>query len=263
MARHMNGADETAVRERLAALRARGIGFFRDGGDKFGASELAKRLAPEYGIDYRTPIYITHKAGGYGGLYGVAFEDLRGYRALVSEAAARGADFVKLTASGMLDFNGDGEVMGGEMESRELRELVNIAHGEGFAVMCHVSGADNIRRALDAGCDSIEHGFWADGATIRALADAGAVWTPTCAAVTNLIGEGRFPDTTLVAIWSRHAEMLRYANSLGVPIASGSDCGAYGVPHGRGTEDEYAALKSLGIDPARGNDAIMSWFSRR
>ncbi|MDR0862737.1 MAG: amidohydrolase family protein [Oscillospiraceae bacterium] len=266
MARHEGGASEVAVRAELAKLREHGVTYFRDGGDRVGASALAKSLAPEYGIEYRTPIFITYKRGGYGGMYGRAFDDMRGYRALVREAAELGADFVKLTASGMLDFAGDGSVMGGEMPTDELREMVRAAHGEGFAVMTHVSGADNIKRAIDAGTDSVEHGFWADEAAIRAMSDAGTIWTPTCAPVTNLLGKSddpRFCDATLRRIWDAHSAMLRYAYGLNVALASGSDSGAYGVPHGRGTDDEYAALATLGIDPARGNAAVRERFARR
>ena len=36
-ARHKNGPDETAIRTALGALQSKGVVYFRDGGDPFGA----------------------------------------------------------------------------------------------------------------------------------------------------------------------------------------------------------------------------------
>ena len=84
-----------------------------------------------------------------------------------------------------------------------IREMIAIAHGEGFAVMAHANGAQTIRDALEAGVDSIEHGAYMDGDTVRALARSGAVWVPTLSTVGNLIGNGRYPEffQTLVEGW--------------------------------------------------------------
>ena len=60
---HKDGADEKIIREHLEAYRKAGVNFVRDGGDPYGASVLARKLAPEYGIDYRTPVFAIHKTG--------------------------------------------------------------------------------------------------------------------------------------------------------------------------------------------------------
>ena len=60
---HKNGPDDKIIREHLKAYQERGIVFVRDGGDALGVSARAKELAPEYGIDYRTPIFAIHKEG--------------------------------------------------------------------------------------------------------------------------------------------------------------------------------------------------------
>ena len=38
---------------------------------------LAAKLAPEYGIDYRTPIFAIHKNGHYGSIVGRGFADIK------------------------------------------------------------------------------------------------------------------------------------------------------------------------------------------
>jgi hypothetical protein len=262
MERHKNGVDESLVRDNLRTAAAWGVGFYRDGGDKYYASQFAKSVAAEYGIDYRTPICIIHKNGYYGHMYGFGYDNIREYRALVADVKKRGADFIKLAVSGMLDFAGDGGVIGPSVPTDELRELTNIAHGEGFRVMAHVNGAENIKNALLCGVDSVEHGFWADNECAAMLRDTGAVWVPTCVTVKNIIGCGRYDDTVLTSILRHHESALKYASGLGVLIASGSDCGAYRVYHGAGTDDECAELSSLGVSTDAGNAAIAERFRR-
>ena len=58
---HKDGADEKIIREHLEAYKKAGISFVRDGGDPYGASVLARKLAPEYDIDYRTSAFAIHK----------------------------------------------------------------------------------------------------------------------------------------------------------------------------------------------------------
>ena len=60
---HKNGPDERVIRLHLQEYQKRGISFVRDGGDHFGASFLARKLAPEYGITYLTPGAALFKKG--------------------------------------------------------------------------------------------------------------------------------------------------------------------------------------------------------
>lgn len=262
MARHRHGADEAYVRRALESVAARGVGFYRDGGDKYMVSALAKKIAGEYGIDYRTPVFIAHKTGHYGAMYGRSFDDLKEFRALIEDAKALGADFVKLTVSGMLDFDDGGKILEPVFGGEELKEAVRIAGGEGFSVMAHVNGADNIKMALEAGVGSIEHGFWPDSSVIEYFLQTDAVWVPTCVAVYNLIGAGRHDDDNLRKIHEAQRAVLVEAYHRGVLIASGSDCGAYMVIQGKGTDDEIGLLAAMGIDPDRGNRAVAERFRR-
>ncbi len=66
--------------------------------------QKGKRLAPEYGIDYRTPVFAIHKRHHYGGIVGLPFDTWTEYEALVLRAKEEGADFIKIMVSGILDF---------------------------------------------------------------------------------------------------------------------------------------------------------------
>ena len=260
--RHKNGVNESFIRQNLRICKEYGIKFYRDGGDKHGATILAKKIACEFAIDYRTPAYIIHKKGYYGGMFGRAFVSIPEYRALVEEAKRLGADFIKTTVSGMLDFKSGGRVTGPSMAREEISEMITIAHGEGFAVMIHANGSDNIKRAVESGADSIEHGYYMDIDALRMMAQTGAVWVPTSVTVANLIGSGKYCDNMLRQIDDGHKEAMQKAAGLGVPIACGSDAGAAKVLQGTGTLDELRALTSLGIDPAPGDRRIEEVFKR-
>ncbi len=260
MARHRDGVDRDFVRRNLKACMDAGISFFRDGGDKYMVSAFAKEVAQEYGIDYRTPVFAIHKEGYYGSIVGRSFQSMKDFAALVREAKRLGADFIKIMASGILNFRTDGEVDGPSLTYSEIREAVKIASDEGFCVMAHVNGAENIKNALSAGVKSIEHGFWPDSGVIEYFLQSEAVWVPTRATVRNLIGCDGFSNDVLNGILKAQGDLLREAYEKGVPIACGSDSGAINVPHGRGAHDERSYLNELGIDPERGNEKIAELF---
>lgn len=245
LAVHRGGPDEETVRRELEEYRKREIRFIRDGGDHFGVSRLAKRLAPEYGITYLTPGFAIYKAGRYGRVVGLPFETMKEYAALVKKLDREGGDFVKIMTTGIMDFQTEDGVTGEPLKPEEVREMVHIAHEEGFRVMSHTNGARAVQAAAEAGVDSLEHGSFQDADSLAALAEHRVVWVPTAVTVRNLIGKGRFPDEILRKILDGLDENIRLARKLGVTLALGSDAGAFGVPHGQGTEDEYAAYRRL------------------
>ena len=86
IARHHEKPDEAYIRRMLETYRQQGYTYLRDGGDRWGAGVLARSLAPEYGITYRTPGAPLCARGHYGSFIGTAYGDLKEYRALVCKA---------------------------------------------------------------------------------------------------------------------------------------------------------------------------------
>lgn len=236
---HADGVREDDIRKKFRQYKERDITFLRDGGDGLGVSERAAQIAPEFGITYRTPLFAIHKKGHYGEIVGHGFSDWKEYRALVKKVRDGGGDFIKVMLSGIMDFGREGALTEPSLTPAEIREMIHIAHEEGFAVMAHVNGADAIRAAVCAGVDSVEHGNFADEDCLQAMADSHAVWVPTYVTITNLIGSGRFDDGALLRLRERQGVVVRRGFELGVKIAAGSDAGAYRVPHGQGLLDEY------------------------
>lgn len=242
---HRNGPDDNVIREHLKIYQDRGITFVRDGGDALGVSARAKELAPEYGIDYRTPVFAIHKEGHYGSIVGKSFSTMPEFYKRVLEAKEQGADFIKIMTTGLLDFNAHGAITGTPLDAAEVKEMVHIAHEEGMAVMSHTNGTYGVQAAVEAGVDSLEHGNYMNEESLTMLSESHTVWVPTLVTVRNLLGDGRYADETLRPIIETAEENVRKAFGLGVKVAPGSDAGAYRVLHGQGIQDEMQAFVQI------------------
>ena len=260
---HKGGPDTALLARRLQALADAGVVYYRDGGDNLGASAWARDAAPDYGIEYRSCLFALHARGQYGSIVGRAFDTAGDFRALVGQAKAQKADFVKLMVSGILDFQRWGGLSGGGVELRLLPELVKIAHGEGFRVMAHVNGPERITAALEAGVDSVEHGYFMEEGQLRLLAQTSAVWVPTLAAVAAFAGRAGFTPGVAEETLRCQGQAIRRARELGALIAAGSDAGAVGVEPDRGIRREHALLAACGLsreEIAAGDRAIRERF---
>ncbi len=238
-AMHAQAVNQADVRKKLAEYKDVGVTFFRDGGDALSVSEYAAAVAPEYGIDYRTPIYAIHKNGHYGSIVGRGFDTFAEYHRLVLGVRERGGDFIKVMFSGIMDFADGGSVTGTPLTREEIREMIHIAHEEGFAVMAHVNGARTIQDAVEAGVDSVEHGNFMDRECLQAFAESEAVWVPTLVTIGNLVESDRFDSAVMRELDRRQAANIAAAFEMGITVALGSDAGAYRVPHAIGIQDEY------------------------
>ena len=265
IARHKAAPQEALIRKTLAQYQALGYTYLRDGGDRWGAGALAAKLAPEYGIRYRTPCFPIYKTGHYGSFIGRGFSTPAEYRALVRAAKAAGAHFIKIMISGLMDFEHYGVLTDEPLAPGEIADMIAGAHDEGFSVMAHANGDSAVRAALAAGVDSIEHGAYLSPETRSQLAESHAVWVPTLVTIGNLIGCGRFPDEVLTPLLAYQMNAVKKAAALGAKIACGSDAGAYRVLHGQGGLDEQALLRRAigeGADTVTdaGNAVIMARF---
>ena len=265
IARHKAAPQEALIRQTLECYQALGFSYLRDGGDRWGVCALAAGLAPEYGIRYRSPGFPIYKNGHYGSFIGRGFDSFAEYRALIREARAHGAQFIKLMISGLMDFDHYGVLTDEPLPPELIRDMIACAHDAGFSVMAHANGDGTVRAALAGGVDSIEHGAYLTDETLCRLAESHAVWVPTLVPIGNLIGCGRFPDTVLKPLLEYQMNAVQKAAALGAKIACGSDAGAYRVLHGQGGIDERALLRRAIGETANtvleaGNAAIMARF---
>ena len=236
--RHSENLNIPWIRQQLGIYRDLGFGYLRDGGDRWGVGKMARQLAPEYGIVYKTPLAPLCKAGHYGAFIGEKYADLREYARLVREHRENGADFIKIMISGLMDFDRCGVLTERGLEPEEIRELIHIAHEEGFRVMAHANGARTAEAAAAAGVDSIEHGAYLDQEALWAMKENGVIWCPTLSTFGNLRGKGRFDEQAVQGILEAARESVARFAAMGGIIAPGTDAGAWAVPHGSLTEYE-------------------------
>ena len=241
--RHRLAPDMDFIRNALSIYQKQQYTYLRDGGDRWGVGAAARAIAPEYGITYCTPLAPLCKAGHYGSFIGTTYENFREYAALVQKNRQNGGDFIKIMISGLMDFNQPGVLTEPGFPPDEIRELIYIAHEEGFSVMAHCNGARAMEAAAQAGIDSIEHGAYADKDALAAMAEMGTVWVPTLSTIANLRGTGRFDENAVSAIFESAGENVRCFAAMGGLLAPGSDAGAWAVPHG--ADREYAIFAQL------------------
>jgi imidazolonepropionase-like amidohydrolase len=138
--------------------------------------------------------------------------------------------------SGLMDFDRAGVLTEPGLSAEQIRELIHIAHEEGFAVMAHANGARTVEAAAIAGVDSVEHGAYQDEDSMLAMAENGTVWVPTLSTVGNLRGKGRFREEAVREILDSALRNVAFFAEKGGLVAPGSDAGAWAVPHGCTTE---------------------------
>lgn len=263
VARHSEEPDLNWIHQILRRYQQQGVTYLRDGGDRWGVGAAAKKLAGEYGIRYRTPLSPLCKAGHYGSFIGWTYHDLKEYVGLVRNIREEGGDFIKLMVSGLMDFDQFGVLTSQPLEPELIRELIHIAHEEGFSVMAHANGARTAEAAAVAGVDSVEHGAYLDADALSAMKENDVVWVPTLSTIGNLRGKGRFCEKAVEAILESAMENIAAFANRGGLLAPGTDAGAWAVPHG--TDSEYTLLsQTLGTGASsildRGTEKIKEKF---
>ena len=265
MRRHREKPDYKFIRKTLEAYADAGIYYLRDGGDKYGACLAAREIAPEYGISYLTPYFPIYKNGCYGKFIGEGFEYENDFYRLVKEIKAKKANFLKIMVSGIVDFDKYGAFIYDGPDAKTIKEMVHVGHEEGLKVMAHASGERYLEAVIEAGADSVEHGFYINNDCLIEMSERGTIWVPTISTVGNLVDDDRYPREVTKRIFDEHMANVAKGAAMGVSIACGSDAGAYRVPHVEGAQDEMAFLKAAIGDNAEkiiteGNDGIFKNF---
>lgn len=260
IARNSICPNEDFIRQTLATYRDLGYTYLRDGGDRWGVGAKARELAPDYGIIYRTPLAPLCFAGHYGAFIGRTYENLREYARLVVQTRTAGGDFIKIMISGLMDFNHFGVLTEDSLPGEMIGELIHIAHEEGMSVMAHANGISALYAAV-AGVDSVEHGAYLTEETLYAMQENGTVWVPTLSTIGNLRGTGRFSETDVESILESALENVAKYHKIGGILASGTDAGAWAVPHGSCAEEGYFTMAGVGETAlAQGLSVIQAKF---
>ncbi len=174
--------------------------------------------------------------------------------ARVREASKRGADVIKITATGGV-LSQQGRGLGQHFTDAEMKAVVDTARSLGLKVAAHAHGAAGIAGAARAGVNSIEHGTFADADGLRAMKASGSYFVPTLMAFTGIrerLGKGIYTPTVEVKVREtvkNVGKALQAARDMGVNVAFGTDSGVF--EHGRNAQEFGQMVDLGGFTPAQ------------
>ena len=180
-------------------------------------------------------------------------------RKAAREQLDHGADWIKvyMTHRSWVDKQGN-LVSQPTLTVDELKAIVDEAHGWNRKVACHAYGGEGMQRALDGGCDSIEHGLDLTDANVAQMVRQGTWLVPTLSVYYNHSDAPDTPagkrDRKRVAV---HGPSFQRAMKAGVKIAFGTDAG--GFSWDEPIAQEFGRMVEFGMSPM---DAIRAATSR-
>ena len=265
-----------AARATVAARRALEQGFttLRDvETEGAGYGDVGIKMAIEGGYIPGPRLFVATRAisttGGYN-LEGYAPElDMpKGAQIVDGPVEARkaareqldhGADWIKVYMTHRSWVGKNGELVSQPtLTVEELKAIVDEAHGWGKKVACHAYNGIGLQRALDGGCDSIEHGLQITDAQIAQMVKQRTWYCPTLAVYYSDWAPADTPggqrDRKRAA---EHGVSFNKALKGGVKIVFGTDMG--GIPWTEPMAQEFPRMTEFGMSTM---DAIKSATSR-
>ena len=208
----------------------------------------------------------------YVGMYRVA-DGVDEVRKAVREQVKHGADVIKMGVTGavLVESGAPGVT---HFNFDEMQALVEEAKKFGKPVAMHAHGIDGIRKAVEAGVNTLEHGtyLFQDPAVIELMVQSGVFLVPTLKVGWDII----LAEHSAIPLWimdknkatqGEAERSLKMAYEAGVPIAMGSDVGTPLNYHGENALEVYwmhkAGLSVIdAIVAATGNAArALGWDS--
>lgn len=245
------------IARHLAQHRACGVVAVRDGGDHNGdvlRYAIENNHPTRDRVDIRAPGRARHAKGRYGKLIGIPVEP--GTR-LVDSVGSTGTrrDHLKIVNSGLNSLTQFGVETKPQFDFDALKRAIDAARRQGIPTMVHANGHLPVQLAVEAGCASIEHGFFMGRENMQRMAERGTVWVPTAVTMkayeAYLAEQGHRSDTSFADVSRKNLdhqlEQMRLARQVGVVLAVGTDAGSPGVHHGRAVQTEIELFVSAGF----------------
>ncbi len=174
----------------------------------------------------------------------------------VRKQLRKNATVIKICASGGVMSEIDHPIHQ-QFSEDELRAIVEEAGRAERYVAAHTHRLPGIKAAVEAGCQTIEHGSYLDDETAALMAERGTIYVPTRFIVDQLLKmEASLPRYAYekgLVIADHHSRAMKIAIANGVTIAMGTDIftpGSYGQS---GAEVRF--LQEAGMTPLEAIEA--------
>lgn len=149
----------------------------------------------------------------------------------VRQRYKNGADCIKITATGgVLSVAKDGS--GPQFTLEEVKAVVNAAKDYGMTTAAHAHGVEGMRRAIEGGITSIEHGTMMNDELMELMKKHGTYYVPTISAGKFVAEKAAIPGfypavivPKALAIGPMIQQTFAKAYKKGVKIAYGTDTG--------------------------------------
>jgi len=173
-------------------------------------------------------------------------------RKAVRQRYKEGSDLIKITATGgVLSIAKDGS--GPQFTLEELKAIVETAKEYGFMVAAHAHGAEGMKRAVEAGVTTIEHGTKMTEEVMDLMIKKGTYFVPTISAGKFVAEQAKVPGYYHPLVVPKALEIgpqiqatFAKAYKRGVKIAFGTDAGVF--PHGQNGK-EFTYMVEAGMPP--------------
>lgn len=199
--------------------------------DVGGAIKQGKIPGPRTFASGRTIII----SGGHDPFWGIESDGVDAVRSAVRQLRSKGADLIKVSATGGVYGQAVGEKPGAsELSYAELEAIVDEASRFGLQVAAHAVGREGIRNAVEAGVDTVEHGNLMDEDTLNLLLEKEIALDPTLYTYRNIALTDSIPDyaqANAQTVYESHAEVFKKAVNNSARILAGSDAGSPELPH--------------------------------
>ncbi len=195
---------------------------------------------------------LSHLLGPPGPTEGVINSPAEARQA-VRQRYKDGSDVIKITATGgVLSYAKSPDAPQFTLE--EIKAIVETARDYGYRVAAHAHGKEGMRRAIEGGVTSIEHGTMMDDEIFRLMKQKNTWYVPTISAGRFVADkakiDGYFPTIVrpkAAKIGAQIQQTAARAHAAGVKIAFGTDMGV--GPHGDNAR-EFLYLVEAGMTPA-------------
>ena len=247
---------EGVIDKHLRSHVSRGVVALRDGGDHGGHTLYYRSSClPHAGIPIRLKSAgrAWHARGRYGKLIGRP--PVEGHtlgQSILKQKEP--VDHIKIVNSGLNSLAAFGKETPSQFDPDELKEAVQAGRELGLKTMVHANGREAVAVAIEAGCHSIEHGFFMGEKNLIRMAERDVTWVPTAFtmnAYARMPGSHRRESEVAQKNLDHQLDQIRKSLEYGVRIAVGTDAGSPGVHHGQAIREEIRLLVSAGLSLER------------